>query len=352
MRKFGIVSGFLGAGKTTAMIALSRSLEQKGVRCSLIANDLGDCDMVDAAYTGRQGAEVRPMAGGCICFRTRELSDVLEQLFASGAELVLSDIPGCGVGALDHVYRGFDAGETELAPFLVVTASEQLALLSDEDAFYRIHLPRDMGEILRAQLREADAAVLNKIDTLSPGETEKAIALIRSVRPGIPVFPVSAKYGTGIDELGEYILSGHAALDQPEGLGDLEELETPEDRLCWYDCRYYAKVCCDDFSPVEYLSDLMETARFSFAAMNANTPHMKIFASGEGGDYAKFSLTGIDYPTEKDRLFGKRAAELSVVINARLLSPPGLAEQIMKASIDSAGKKHNLDTMIFTVSCR
>ena len=351
MRKFGIVSGFLGAGKTTAMIALHQYFTENGISCSLIANDLGECEMVDAAYSEKQGAEVHSMPGGCICFRTQELTEVLDEAFSAGTELVLSDIPGCGVGALDYVYRKTAGGDTQLAPFIALVSPQQLALLSDEDAFYRIHLPREMALILRAQLMEADAAVLTKTDTISPAEAESAVSLIKSVCPGITVFRISAKTGEGIPALGAYLLSGTASLTQPEGLGDQKELEDPEGMFSWYDCRYYAKVCCDDFHPDEYLADLMETARFSFAAMNANTPHMKIFASA-GDDYAKYSLTGIDFPLEKDHLFGRRAVDLSVIINARLLCTAPLAEQIMKASIDAAGKKHNLDTMIFSVSCR
>ena len=284
MKKFGIISGFLGAGKTTSMIALSRYYAAKGIPCSLIVNDVGDCDMVDAAYSEKNGAAVRAMPGGCICFRTQELTDVLDQACAAGAELVLSDIPGCGIGALDHVYRGFAGGAMELAPFTAVVSPRELSLLSDEDAAYRIHLPRDMGEILRAHLLEADIAVLNKTDLLTDAQTEQAVNLIRSVNPDIPVFRISARNGIGIPELAEYLLSGHASLRQPEGLGDREELAAPADRLTWYDSRYYVKVCCDDFSPDEYLRDLMEKARFSFAAMNANTPHMKIFAYGEDGN--------------------------------------------------------------------
>ena len=58
----------------------------------------------------------------------------------------------------------------------------------------------------------------------------------------------------------------------------------------------------------------------------------------------------ITFAVEKDHLFGRRAAEVSVVINARLLCPPALAEQIMKGCIVAAGNKHNLDTMIFSVA--
>ena len=352
MKKFGIISGFLGAGKTTTMIALNEYYAQIGVQCRLIVNDLGNCDMVDAAYSEKNGAPVKAMPGGCICFRTQELKDVLAESFSSGSELVLSDIPGCGVGALDGVYRTFAGGETELAPFTVVVSPRELALLSDEDVSYRIHLPHDMSELLIAQIREADAVVLNKTDLISPEEIEKASALIHRIRPGITIFPVSAKYRTGISALGDYILSASASLTQPEGLGETDEVGAAQEKLCWYDCRYFVKVCCDDFSPDDYLSDLLESARFSFAAMNANTPHLKIYAYGEEGDHAKYSLTGIDYPVEKDRRFGKRCTELSVVINARLLCPPELAGQVMKACIDGAGKKHNLDTMIFSTACQ
>ena len=352
MKRFGIISGFLGAGKTTLMLALNEYYAHQGIKCTLVVNDLGDCDMVDAAYSEKRGASVQAMPGGCICSRTRELSDVLESTFASGTDLVLSDIPGCGVGALDGVYRKLAGGKTELAPFTVVVSPRELSLLYDEHAAWRIHLPLDMGEILRAQIEEADTAVLNKTDTISPEEAEQAAGLIRRINPGITIFPVSAKYGTGISALGEHLLTARATLSQPEGLGDQEELAVPQNRLCWYDCRYYVKVCCNDFRPDDYLSDLMESIRFSFAAMNANTPHLKIFAYSENGDHAKFSLTGIDHPVEKDQLFEKRAEDLSVVINARLLCPPALAGQLMKACIDGAGKKHNLDTMIFTTACQ
>jgi len=352
MKKFGIISGFLGAGKTTLMIELFRYFSGRGIRCELIANDLGECEMVDARYSEKQGAAVNAMPGGCICSRTTELKDILGEKFAAGAEIILSDVPGCGVGALDTVYRDMKTEDTELAPFITVISPEQLGLLSDEDVSYRLHLPKEMDGILRAEIEEADAVVINKTDTMTEEEILSSEKLIKDISSDIRVFTVSAKNSSGIDELAEYILTEKASLTQPEGLGERPEAVLPQFKLSWYDSRYYVKVCCDDFSPDEYLSDLMENARFSFASMNANIPHLKIFAAGQEGDYAKYSLTGIDYPVGKDQPYGKRATELTVIINARFLCPAALAGQIMKAVIDTAGKKHNLDTMIYLTTCK
>ena len=96
MKKFMVVSGFLGAGKTTTMIALSKEINSRGQKSSIIANDPGAKNLVD---------------------RLRRLLDYEKNDF------VMSDIPGCGVGALDHVYFKLNAeyhGEFDLAPFTVV----------------------------------------------------------------------------------------------------------------------------------------------------------------------------------------------------------------------------------------
>ena len=352
MRKFGIVGGFLGAGKTTVMLALSGYYKTRGIGCVLVTNDFCAGELVDALYSEKQGAEVQAMPGGCICYRTRELGGVLEEAFEGGADIVLSDIPGSSAGALDCVYRAHEWGDITLAPFITVLDPQRLPLLSDDDSFYRTHLPPDLRELMRSEILEADAVVLNKIDTVSGEEAVQASELIGSISPGTPVFQVSAKRGDGIGELAEYILSSETSLTQPEGLGSDVPTVASQLKLSRYRCSYYVKVCCDDFSPDEYITSFLEQARYTFASFNANMPHMKVFAASPSGEYAKYSMTGIDYPLDADHPFGGRATELSVVINAGFVSPAGLAEDVMKICIDTAGKKFGLDTMIFASECR
>ena len=53
--KYMITSGFLGAGKTTTMIALSKEMEKRALSAAVLANDLGAKNNVDADYTAMEG---------------------------------------------------------------------------------------------------------------------------------------------------------------------------------------------------------------------------------------------------------------------------------------------------------
>ena len=63
-----VVSGFLGAGKTTTMLALTRYINDHCKKAAIIANDLGASNIIDAEYSSRYDVEVTPLAGTCICY--------------------------------------------------------------------------------------------------------------------------------------------------------------------------------------------------------------------------------------------------------------------------------------------
>ena len=65
---FMIIGGYLGAGKTTTMIALAKEFEARGIDTAVIANDLGARDLVDADYSETSGLSVTEIPGGCICY--------------------------------------------------------------------------------------------------------------------------------------------------------------------------------------------------------------------------------------------------------------------------------------------
>ena len=64
--KLLLISGFLGSGKTTLMLAIIRKLMIKIQRLSIIENEIGELG-IDGEYLQLEGLEVQELFGGCIC---------------------------------------------------------------------------------------------------------------------------------------------------------------------------------------------------------------------------------------------------------------------------------------------
>ena len=128
--KYMVTSGFLGSGKTTSMIAFADSINSRGLgSAAILANDLGAGNIVDAEFTATTGIKTLPISGNCICYQHENLVDKLHQLEAAGADIIFSDIPGCGIGALDHVYLELndkENGQFTLMPFMCIVDPDRI----------------------------------------------------------------------------------------------------------------------------------------------------------------------------------------------------------------------------------
>ena len=201
--RFMVVSGFLGAGKTTTMIALAEYMDRNIGKTAIIANDLG-ANLVDTSLTQTSGCTVAEIGNDCICYQMDNTVDQIRRLRdKEGATFVMSDIPGCGVGALDHVYHTLhddNADEFTLSPFMVMPEHAD------------INLPEELVYLLKLQLEEADLIVLNKIDLLDEPTIERYMGFLHEACPDIPAMKISAKDKTGIPELAEYLTTHETAL--------------------------------------------------------------------------------------------------------------------------------------------
>ena len=68
-----MVGGFLGAGKTTALLRLARHFTGRGRRVGLITNDQSQ-GLVDTTLVNASGYPVREITGGCFCCRFNSLT--------------------------------------------------------------------------------------------------------------------------------------------------------------------------------------------------------------------------------------------------------------------------------------
>src|SRR5438094_9442660 len=77
--RYIMIGGFLGAGKTTAMLRLAGKLTAGGLRVGLITNDQSS-GLVDTALIRASGLPVQEITGGCFCCRFQSLMDAASNL--------------------------------------------------------------------------------------------------------------------------------------------------------------------------------------------------------------------------------------------------------------------------------
>ncbi len=350
--RFMVVSGFLGAGKTTTMIALGEHMDKNHGHVGLIANDLG-ANLVDTNLTQTSGCTVEEIASGCICYQMDNTIDKIRRLKdRDGCVFVMSDIPGCGVGALDHTYHRLAddcADWITLSPFMVVVDPERLRMLLPEKA--DINLPEELVYLMKLQLEEADLVVLNKTDLLSEEEIARDVAFLEEACPDVPVMAISALEKTGIPELADY-LTTHVSALKNFSVRDDEKFAEAETKLTWYNRRMFFKTL--DGGKIDcnaVVDDIIEGIRMGLIERKRNVPHLKTFATAGAGDFNKCSLIGVDYDIEHTQLFIRDHKKFSMIINARAVCESRPLARIVDDAIDDACEKYGLDVQVFFTEC-
>ena len=346
MQKFAVISGFLGSGKTTTMMALTRYMAESGRPAAMISNDLGGKGLADHKLAQLAGCHASELTDECICYQNENLADRIEQHWAEGCELVISDIPGFGIGALEHVYHGLTEkfpGRIALAPFTVLTEPQVVSALRGE--------PGDLGFLMDKQLAEADLIVLNKCDLLSQADREDAVSWLRETYPAAEVLCISALTGDGLDALANALLEGEASLRRPDiGYGGPVFMEAMT-KLSEYYIQYRAVVCCNHFDGNAYLRDLADAVRQGIDAADREIPHLKLLAWDAEGDYGKVDLIGKDRPAEVSHAFSRDCTDIAVTLNASAACPFRELDGIVSGAAELVSERYQLEMTVFSKEC-
>jgi G3E family GTPase len=197
------IAGFLGSGKTTTLISMSKAISQKlNKKVAVIVNEIGNAP-VDAKILEDYGLKVSTIAGGCICCEVVVgLADTLVLLKkAVDPDLVL--IEPTGVAMPDQVKDAILMSgsrisvEVGLAVVLIDPFIEDDLLAGEaEDNF-----------IVR-QIANADIIAVNKIDAVDETRIRQCENRAREINPNAKLMRISALKGGGMDELIELMVKG------------------------------------------------------------------------------------------------------------------------------------------------
>jgi len=181
--------------------------------------------------------------------------------------------------------------------------------------------------IFRNQLEEADAIVLNKIDTLDADRRRALIAVLKEHFPGARVFETSARTGEGVDAWMDYVLRG-AAAGQHVATVDYDIYAEGEAALGWLNALVelsasgsadWEKVC----------KKLLECVRRECAARGAEIAHVKLLLQTAQGAITG-NVTDSTRPAAiQNRLSGTPASGM-LTFNARVHMAPEDLEALVR----------------------
>lgn len=175
MTKIDIVSGFLGAGKTTLIKKLLAEAFP-GEKLVLIENEFGEIS-IDGGFLKESGVQISEMSAGCICCSLvgdfhKALKDVQAQFHP---DRIL--IEPSGVGKLSDVIVAVQntADETDdmkLNSFVTVADATKV----------KVYM-KNFGEFYNNQIESAGTIVLSRTQKLSQEKLESAVAMLREKNP-------------------------------------------------------------------------------------------------------------------------------------------------------------------------
>ena len=204
MTKIDVVSGFLGAGKTTLIKKLLKEALD-GSKVVLIENEFGEIG-IDGGFLKESGIEIKEMNSGCICCSlVGDFGASLKEVLTTySPERVL--IEPSGVGKLSDVLKAVE----DVADDLDVEVNSAVAVV---DASKCKMYMKNFGEFFLNQVEYAGTIILTRGDKTSPEKMNACVELLREHNQKATIIT------TPLDQL-----DGKAVLETIEGADKLEDM--------------------------------------------------------------------------------------------------------------------------------
>ena len=222
MTRIDIISGFLGAGKTTLIKKLLGDA-LKGQQVVLIENEFGEIG-IDGGFLKDAGIEIREMNSGCICCSLvgdfgAALKDVITKYHPDRIIIEPS-----GVGKLSDVIKAVDGVEKE-AGVALNSATTVVDVMK-----CKMYL-RNFGEFFENQVKSAGTIILSRTDKADTEKVEAAVKMLRELNPEAYIITTPVE-----------VLGGKKVLDTMEGaIINLAQVEEEEHHHHHHD---HDECCC------------------------------------------------------------------------------------------------------------
>ncbi len=331
--RYVMIGGFLGAGKTTAIVKLAQHLRGQGLRAALITNDQS-VNLVDTARARAEGFPVQEITGGCFCCKFDCLIEASQQLASRSMPdvLIAEPVGSCTdlKATVSYPLRQLHGDNYEVALLSVlvdpIRAARVLGLQRGKSFSQKVLY------LYRKQLEEAELLVINKIDLLAAADRGALAAAMSQQFPQARVLAVSCQSGEGLAEWFQCLLAGRLG-HYPAMNVDYDIYAEGEALLGWLNAT--ARLCGSvPFDANQWLLALALKLRDRLTQANVEIAHLKMtLLPNHGTDLAAISLTGSEAQPQMTHWLSDPLRQGLLSVNLRAEADPQVLQRQLSEAL-------------------
>jgi len=330
-----MVGGFLGAGKTTALLRLAEYHAARGRRVGLITNDQSH-GLVDTSLVQAKGYPVQEITGGCFCCRFNSLTDAADRLTREARpDVFLAEPVGSCTdlrATVQYPLSRLYGSDYRVGPLSVLVDPIRAARILGLETG-RSFSPKVLY-VYEKQLEEADIIVINKSDLLDDVRRQSLEKALTERFPQAEVLTISARTGANLDRWFDRLAAAPDA--RPAMDVDYDTYAEGEALLGWLNatCQLSAG---EPFDGNRFLREFADHVRGELAAADIEIAHFKMtLAPDTGSDLAVLNLVGTDGRPESPHQLAEDLTDGELIVNLRAEGDPDRLKAVVLDGVKRA----------------
>jgi hypothetical protein len=301
------IGGFLGAGKTSLIVAAARLLHGRGVKAAALLNDQGS-DLVDTSFVEANDIQAGQITGGCFCCRLSDLVHAAEELRAHMPEVIFAEAVGSCTDISATVLQPLKldhSAQFRVAPYTVLVDAERARRWMDPG------MDPELAFLFYKQIEEADIVCFSKTDRFTDFPS----------LPGCSARFLSSQSGDGVAAWLDDVLGGRFRVGGKILEIDYRRYARAEASLAWLNCSATVTLATPA-SAASVAGPLLNRLDGVLTAKGFHIAHLKVMDESEAGWVKASIVCNGGEPSVEGNLDASPAAVHEILLNARAAGLP------------------------------
>lgn len=321
-----LTGGFLGSGKTTAIVCAAELLIQQRKKVAVITNDQGE-QQVDTEFVRTSGIAAREVLNGCFCCNYQQLHEHLESLH--DCDIVFAESVGSCTDLIATVAKPLHQARPDIE--VVISIFADAKLLADIIAGNEHFQDESVRYIYKKQLEEADILILNKSDLLT---TDELLGIAEIIKAEYPHNVILHQNSFDEDDVGRWLIAVDNFTNHYRNSLDIDYdvYAAGESKLAWLDKNIMIETPLMNaiFVAEKIIGSIADRLQLQHIPIG----HLKFFLESE--EYkTKISLTRTSTSVNLNlKKFDSKTVRM--LINARVETAPAILKNIVDDVLEAA----------------